>query len=238
MCTSPPRSAACAKTDAKDFSADRIVARAEESLRRLRRDHIDLYQLHSPSLENLQHFDWPDAFAKLKEQGKMRWGGVSVNDVESGVWLMEEGLVDVLQVSYNLLAPEVGQALFPMAEVHGVGILVRIPMAQGILTGKFRPGEEVEEGHRARLAGSQMAGRIEEAEGYRQLAEGSGSTFGQFALRYAISPRAVSAAIPGARTFEQLALNVAASNGVGLPAADLAAVAAIKEEDNDKPRDA
>ena len=218
------------ESGAKDFSADRIVSHAEDSLRRLRRDRIDFYQLHSPNLEQLQTFDWPDGLAKLKEQGKIRWAGVSVNDAQSGIWLMEQGLVDALQVPYNLLEPSVGQALFPMAEARQVGILVRVPMAQGILTGKFHPGEDVAEGHRAHLAGSQMGRRIEEAERYRQLAEQSDCTFGQFALRYAISPPAVSTAIPGARNVEQLTLNVGASNGHGLPAGDLVAVAAIQDE--------
>ena len=164
---------------------------------------------------------------------------MSVNDVESGVWLMEEGLVDALQVSYNLLAPEVGQALFPIAEAQKVGILVRIPMAQGILTGKFRPGEEVEEGHRC----SDWPAARWRAGSKRPRTTGSwprAVVVRSASLRYAMpSVRArCRRRFPVRATFEQLALNIAASNGVGLPAADLAAVAAIQEEENDKPRDA
>lgn len=209
-------------TNKKDFSAARIVARAEESLRKLRRDCIDVYQLHSPNLKDLQTYDWPDAMAQLKREGKIRFVGVSINDGPSGRWLIEQGLADVLQVPYNLLEPEVGREVFPLAERAGVGVLVRMPMAQGILTGKFRPGEQVAPGHRAHMAGERMGELIERAEAFRSLAAraagGPSASMGQFAMRYAISPRAVSAAIPGARSVEQLEQNVAASNGTGLPA--------------------
>ncbi|HXF64236.1 MAG TPA: aldo/keto reductase [Caldilineaceae bacterium] len=216
------------ETNAKDFSAARIIQQVEGSLRRLRRERIDLYQLHSPSLADLQRFDWPEAMSRLRDQGKIRFIGVSINDAASGHWLIEQGLVQVLQVGYNLLEHQVGDALFPQAQAAGIGILVRVPMAQGILTGKFRPGEPVAEGHRAHLAGAKMEELIAAAENYRALAAHSNQPLGQFALRYAISPPAVSAAIPGARTVEQLAQNVAASNGAGLSPAELAAVAAVQ----------
>ncbi len=216
------------ESNAKDFSAARIMQQAEDSLRRLQRERIDIYQLHSPSLADLQRFDWPEAMTRLRDQGKIRFIGVSVNDAASGQWLIEQGLAQVLQVAYNLLEPEVGNTLFPLAEAAGVGILVRVPMAQGILTGKFQPGQPVAEGHRAHLAGAKMERLIADAEQYRALAAQTDLPLGHFALRYAISHPAVSAVIPGARTVEQLEQNVAASNGVGLSAAELAAVAAIQ----------
>ncbi len=218
------------ETGERDFSATRVIRQAEGSLRRLQRDRIDFYQLHSPSLDALQSFDWPDAFAKLKADGKIRWVGVSVNDAASAHWLTERGLADALQVPYNILEPEIGEDLFSLAEDKRVGILIRTPMAQGILTGKFRPGQEVAEGHRARLAGERMEPRIEAAERYRNLAEASGLTFGQYALRYALSPAAVSAAIPGARTIEQLEQNVTASNGFGLTGDELARVEETRQD--------
>jgi len=215
------------ETNQHDFSAKRIIAQAEGSLRRLRRDCIDIYQLHSPSLEEMKRFDWLDGMARLKQEGKIRLVGVSINDAASGQWLIEQGLADVLQVAYNMLEPRVGEAVFPVAERHGVGIMVRMPMAQGILTGKFRPGEAVPEGHRAHLAGKHMAELIQRAEAFKPLAQEWGISLGQIALRYAISAPGVSAAIPGARSVEQLAMNVEASNGVGLSPAELQRIASI-----------
>jgi aryl-alcohol dehydrogenase-like predicted oxidoreductase len=216
------------ETNAKDFSAARMMQQAEGSLRRLQRECIDIYQLHSPGLDDLQRFDWPEAMTRLRDQGKIRFIGVSINDAASGQWLIEQGLVQVFQVGYNLLQHSVGDAVFPQAQAAGVGILVRVPMAQGILTGKFRPGEPVAEGHRAHLAGTKMEALIAAAENYREVAAQSNQSLGQFALRYAISPPAVSAVIPGARTVEQLAQNIAASNRVGLSPEQLAAVAVIQ----------
>lgn len=220
------------ETNRHDFSSQRIVERAESSLRRLHRDCIDIYQLHSPRLEEMKHFDWLEGMARLKEAGKIRLVGVSINDVASGEWLIEEGLADVLQVPYNMLEPEVGEGVFPLAKQHGVGIMVRMPMAQGILTGKFSPDEPVPEGHRAHLAGAQMPKLIRLAEDLKPLALDWGIPLGRIALQYAISPGAVSAAIPGARTPEQLMANVEASNGVGLTEEQLVRIASIQKRWN------
>lgn len=218
------------ETGERSFTQSLVIASAEGSLRRLKRDRLDLLQLHSPSMDNLLHDDWVEGMRKLQEQGKVRWVGVSINDAESGRWLIENGLVDALQVDYSMLAPGVGREVFPLAERHGVGILVRMPMARGILTGKFTPGQEVGAEHRASLNRERVPEQVRQAEAFRALVEGSEITLGQLALRYAITPAGVSAAIPGARTLEQLEQNVAASNGIGLGAAELAQIADIQRQ--------
>jgi len=215
-------------TNAKDLSAARIIAQAEASLQRLHRDCIDIYQLHSPNLADLQQFDWPEAMAKLKAQGKIRFAGVSINDVASGQWLMENGVADVLQVDYSMVQPAIGEALFPLAEEHGTGILVRMPMARGILTGKFEPGKAVSKEYRASMLGDKVPDYVDQAAAFARVMPDDGLTLGQFALRYAITPKAVSAAIPGARNLEQLTQNVAASNGHGLSMEELAGVSIVQ----------
>ncbi len=216
------------ETGEKDWSPDRILQRLDESLRRLRRDRIDIYQLHSPSLEEMQRYDWPLAMARAKEAGKIRFSGVSINDAASGRWLIAQRLVDVMQVPFNMLEPAVGRDVFPLAADAGVGILVRVPMAQGILTGKFHPDRNVPEGHRAHQAGARMPRLIERAEAFRPLAEEGDLPMGRLALRYCLSQPGVSAAIPGARTVEQLEGNVAASNGHGLSDDLLERIAAVQ----------
>lgn len=216
------------ETNEKDFSAARIVAQAEASLRRLQRDCIDIYQLHSPTLADLQQFDWAEAMRQLKAAGKIRFSGVSINDVASGEWLIAQGLADVLQVEYSMVAPAVGEALFPLAEEAGVGILVRMPMARGILTGKFQPGREVGKEYRASMLGDKTSAYVDQAAAFARTMPDDGWTLGQLALRYAITPKAVSAAIPGARTVEQLRQNVAASDGEGLSEEELVAVTIVQ----------
>ena len=215
-------------TGTRDFGSEYIYASVETSLRSLQRDCIDILQLHSPSLDDLKRFDWAEAMTKLKEQGKIRFAGVSINDAPSGRWLIENSLVQQLQVAYNMIDPQVGQDVFPLAEAQGVGILVRMPMARGILTGKFASVQDVDSDSRANLNRDRVPGMIEKAEAIRDMAQRAGITMGQFALRHSITPVGVSAAIPGARTIEQLEQNVAASNGVGLSDTEMAEIAAIQ----------
>jgi len=215
---------------AKDFTADRIVARAEESLRRLHRDRIDIFQLHSPGLDDMQRDNWAEGMARLKAQGKIAVAGVSINDAPSGLWLMENDLVDVMQVAYNLIAPQVGHTLFDLAEAKGVGILVREPMARGVLTGKFSPDQPVAKGHRALLSGDRLPEMIQQAEVYRPIAAEAGIPMGALALRYDLAHKGVSAVIPGARTLEQLQMNVSASDGPPLAQPILDQIAAIQQK--------
>jgi aryl-alcohol dehydrogenase-like predicted oxidoreductase len=205
----------------KDFSAARVLERAETSLRNLRRSYIDIYQLHSPSRADLEQYDWAEGMAKLKQQGKIRIGAVALSRHDDGRWLIEQSLagegklVEVFQCTYNLFEPEAAEVLFPLAKAHGVGLLCRMPLARGILTGKFRANQEVGQGHRARLD-RQHVERIRLAEDLRPLGAEYEGGMARLALHYSLAPDAISALIPGARTEEQLVANVLASGGPGL----------------------
>ena len=207
----------------RDFSAKRVLARAEISLRNLRRSYVDIYQLHSPSRADLEQFDWAEGLAQLKRQGKIRFGAVALSTHDDGCWLIEQGLagvgkvVEVFQCTYNLYEAEAQKQLFPLAKAHGVGLLCRMPLARGILTGKFHADQEVEEGHRARLDG-RHAERIQQAEALRPLGAKYEGGMARLALHYSLAPDAVSAIIPGARTVAQLEENVRASGAPGLSA--------------------
>jgi aryl-alcohol dehydrogenase-like predicted oxidoreductase len=201
----------------REYSADRMMETVEGSLRRLQREVIDIYQLHSPGREHLQHFNWVEGMTKLKAQGKIRFAAVAVRSAADGVWLIEQDVVDVLQITYNLFNTEAEARLFEAAEAAGVGIMCRMPLARGVLTGKFSPDEEVSEGHRALLDGDKMWDHIRMAEALRPIADGYPGGMTHMALHFSLTPPAVSAIIPGARTLDQLEENVAASNGEGLP---------------------
>jgi aryl-alcohol dehydrogenase-like predicted oxidoreductase len=205
------------ETGERAFSAARMVETVEGSLRRLRRDRIDIYQLHSPNREAMEKYDWAEGMARLKAQGKIRVSGVAVNSAADGIWLIKRGLVDMLQITYNIFTTQAEAELFGLAEQHGVGLLVRMPLARGVLTGKFTPGEPVPDGHRALLDGERAQANIQKAETLRSIAEQYEGGMTRMAHHFSLTPRAVSAIIPGARTMSQLEENVAASNGVGLP---------------------
>jgi aryl-alcohol dehydrogenase-like predicted oxidoreductase len=217
----------------KDFSAARMLECVEVSLRNLRRSVIDVYQLHSPSRADLEQYDWAEGMERLKQQGKIRVGAVALSAHDDGRWLIEQGLagagklVEVFQCTYNLFETEAREQLFPLAKEHGVGLLCRMPLARGILTGKFHADQEVAEGHRARLDG-RHAERIRLAEDLRPLGERYEGGLARLAMHYSLAPEAISAIIPGARTVEQLEANVLAAGSAGISDAALRELARIR----------
>jgi myo-inositol catabolism protein IolS len=212
----------------RDFYATTILAEVEQSLRRLRRDTIDLYLLHSPTVQQLATQDWADAIDRLKAQGKVRFFGISTDDHASGIAAIRRG-ADLLQIEYHLLDPTAEDELLPLAQQENVGIMVRMPLARGLLTGKFPVGQPIPpEQQWRRPRGEQLQRRLERIEQLRFL-EREGQTLGQAAIRFVISHPAVHCAIPGARTLPQLEANAAAADA-DLTPAELARIRALQAE--------
>jgi aryl-alcohol dehydrogenase-like predicted oxidoreductase len=196
----------------RDFSAQTILAAAEDSLRRLRRDTIDLYMLHSPSVEQLETHTWAEGVETLKRHGKIRAFGVSTHDHASGIWAIEHG-AEFLQIDYHLLDTSAEDELLPLARQHDVGIMVRIPLARGLLSGKFPSGIPLPaEQQWRRPTGGQLQLRLRRVDQLRFL-EREGQTLAQAALRWLLRQPGVHCVIPGARTVEQLDANVDAIDG-------------------------
>lgn len=211
-----------------DMSAAHVTAEVEDGLRRLGRDSVDVMMLHSPHLDDPRKDDGAEALRRLKEQGKVRHWGISLPDGEAvGFWAIEAG-AEVLQVEHNLLLPAPERELFPLARERGVGIVSRIPLAKGVLSGKYAIGS-ADRPSSPGLApqGAAFELQLARLEQVRFL-ERSDQTLAQAALRYVLSDAAVSCAIPGARTLEQLEANASASNGVGLGAAELSRVREVQ----------
>ncbi len=199
------------------FSADRMALSLEGSLRRLQRDQVDIFQLHSPSRAEMEAYpDWAEGMSRLKEQGKIRLRAVAVQTIDDALWLIEQNLVEVLQITYNIFETE-AQRLFPVAQEAGVGLLCRMPLARGVLTGKFAEDQDDLSQHRASLDGDTALQRIRLVNDLRPIGERYEGGLTRLAHHYSLTPSAISAIIPGARTADQLQENVAASNGRGLP---------------------
>jgi aryl-alcohol dehydrogenase-like predicted oxidoreductase len=194
----------------RDYSASAILRDVEGQLERLRRDSIDMYMLHSPSVDVLEAAEWAPAIDTLKQSGKVRWFGISTSDHASGSWAIEHG-ADVLQIEYDLLNPTAEDELLPLAKQHNVGIMARTPLARGMLTGKFKLGQPIPpEQQWRRPKGDQLRLRLGRIEQLRFL-ERPGQTLGQAALRFVLAHPAVHCVVPGARTLEQLESNVPAA---------------------------
>ena len=203
--------------DTRKITKEIIFEAVEKSLQRLRRDCIDVYQLHSPNRDMLQRDDWAEGLIALRDQGKIRFPAIAVNSSADGLWAIEHGLADVLQITYNIFDISPEQGLFAKAQERGVALLVRKPMERGVLTGKFRPGQEIPADHRASLEKDRLPQLIDRAETLRPIGETYPGGMTRMAQHFSLSHPAVSAIIPGARTIEQLQENAAASNGGAFP---------------------
>lgn len=218
----------------RDFSAESITRAARGSLQRLRRESIEMYMLHSPTVAQLENDSWPKAIVALKSEGTIRFFGISTSDHASGIKAIEMG-ADLLQIEYDLLDPSAEDELLPLARQHDVGVMIRTPLARGLLTGKFKAGESIppEEQWR-RPTGDRLQLRLQRIEQLRFL-ERDGQTLAQAALRWLLAQPGVHCVIPGARTVEQLEANVGAIDG-DLTDEELSRVKALHQEWRDEGR--
>jgi aryl-alcohol dehydrogenase-like predicted oxidoreductase len=209
----------------RDFSAESIDRAARGSRERLKRDSIELYMLHSPTVAQLESDTWAQAIEKLKADGVIRYFGISTSNHESGIWAIEHG-ADFLQIEYDMLDPQAEDRLLPLAIKENIGIMIRTPLARGLLSGKFKAGEAIPaEQQWRRPTGDRLQLRLNRIEQLRFL-ERDGQTLAQAALRWLLAQPGVHCVIPGARTLDQLEANVGAIDG-DLTADELAKVKAL-----------
>lgn len=212
------------------FPAQWIVECTEKSLRNLNSDYIDVQQLHAWTPSYVEQDEWYRALLRLKEQGKVRAFGVSANDWDpyGTVSLVESGLIDSVQVIYNIFEQRPAERLFPAALAHNVGIIVRVPFEEGLLTGKLGPGYQFPEGDwRARwLTPDRLAVAADRVEALKPFLAKDRPTLSALALKFVLSHPAVSTVIPGMRRAAHVEANCAVSDGKPLSAEKLEALKA------------
>ena len=203
------------------FPADHVRECTETSLKNLGLETIDVQQFHVWQDEWLGEGDWQEAVEDLKREGKIRHFGVSINDHQpaNAVKLIETGLVDTVQVIYNVFDQSPEDELLPACQEHGVGVIVRVPFDEGALTGAITPETEFDEGDfrnhyfrddRKRQVQERVRAIVSElGVGEDEIAE--------VALRYILSHPAVSAVIPGMRSVRNVERNMRVGDGKGLP---------------------
>ncbi len=206
------------------YPKDWLIGAIERSLGYLETDCIDLMQLHCWSDAFMEDMQWYEALSQLKEQGKIRFIGVSVNDWDpyGGVNLVKTGLVDSIQVIYNIFEQRPAEKLFPAAVERNVGIIARVPFEEGLLTGKMCAGYRFIEGDwRAKwLADGRLEEACEHVEALRWV-ENDHRTMAQAALKFILAHPAVSTVIPGMRSAKHVDENVAVSDKVEMTAEEV-----------------
>jgi aryl-alcohol dehydrogenase-like predicted oxidoreductase len=204
------------------FPAAWITECCERSLRHLGTGRIDLLQLHVWCDDWTDRDEWYSAMVKLREQGKIRAIGISLNshDAKSGVRVVENQRVDAVQVFYNIFDQSPEDELFPACVAHQCGVLARVPFDEGSLTGKLREDSTFPPGdfRSSYFGGNLLKETVGRVERLRPIVEGAASSMARGALRFCLSQPAVSTVIPGMRTPHQADENTAASDEGPLPA--------------------
>ena len=190
----------------------------EDSLKALQTDYVDLYQFHSGSDEVFDNDELWTMLEREIQAGKIRHLGISVNknitvhQVESATHVG----AGAIQVVYNRLEREPEETVFPLCRSQDLGVLARVPLASGFLSGKYRPGAEFDAGDiRSRREREETEARLHEVERIRQTEVPDGVDMAAWALAWCLRHPAVSCAIPGCKSPEQLHANAAAVELVG-----------------------
>ncbi len=198
------------------FPYDYIIQCTEQSLRNLGLDHIDLQQLHVWNPEWIHEEDWRRAFEDLKRSGKVRFVGVSINDhqPDSALELIETGLIDTVQVIYNIFDQSPERRLFPLCQQRNIGVIARVPFDEGALTGQITAQSQFDpRDFRSFYFRGDRKRQVEErVAALRRDLAGVEGDLPEIALRFCLSHPAVSTVIPGMRKVRHVEANLAVSD--------------------------
>ena len=223
------------------YTREAIVRYTEDSLKRLGVDALDLIQLHCPPTDVFYRPEIFETLQDLRRAGKIRHFGVSVERVEEGLKAMEYEGMSSIQVIYNMFRQRPAELLFSLAKEKGVGIICRVPLASGLLTGKFssesvfgradhrffnRKGEAFDKGETFSGVdydlGLKAVNELKDVFGEGQLTMN--------ALRWILMQDAVGCVITGASTPAQIKENVKASQKTALTQEQMDAVRSVYEK--------
>ena len=212
--TWPPRSDA---RISDIFPNDWIRSQTEKSLKNLKTECIDVHQLHVWNENWIQEdHDWFEEMKKLQKEGKIRYIGVSLNahTPNDGLSLVASGMVDVIQVMYNIFDAAPMDALLPLCEKHRVGVIVRVPLFEGALTGKFNLDSKFHDNDfRSRYFSGEFFKRlIQRVDDLKPIAHKSNMSLHELALHFSLYPKEVSTVIVGMRNIEQVRSNCIVSD--------------------------
>ena len=229
------------KQDAALFTYANLAPFVEESLKALEVDALDLVQLHCPPIETYYRPEAFEAMDRLQREGKIRFHGVSVEKVEEGLKALEYPGVVSVQIIYNMFRQRPHDLFLEQARKRQVAVIARVPLASGLLAGKFksdskfdtsdhrqfnRHGEAFDVGET--FAGVPYETGLAAVEEVRPLVP-EGTTMAQFALRWILMNEAISVVIPGAKNAEQARGNIGAAALAPLSPDTMARIRSIYE---------
>lgn len=194
---------------AKSLKADSIRRECEASLRRLKVDAIDLYQIHWPEPDEDIEEGWT-ALAALQKEGKVRWIGVSNFNADQMARAQAIAPITSLQPPYSMISPEIEESILPYTQANNIGVIVYSPMKSGLLTGSMtrdRVAAFPEDDFRRRALAFQepnLSRNLELAALCKRIGDRHGRTAGEVAIAWTLRHPAVTGAIVGMRSAQQV----------------------------------
>jgi len=213
-----------------DLSYHHLMASIDRSLNRLQTDYVDLFQVHLPPKTEKEFTEVEKVFKDIKSEGKARYCGISVGiRYEQGIEIIKRKLVDSLQIYFSLIDQKPLEELLPLAKKNNIGIIVAEPLAQGLLTNKYKIGHIFPKndlrsnGYTKQL----LEKKLKRVQEFNFLIK-KNRTLNQAALAYILSREEVSTCIPGAKSTEQLISNTTSSK-IELNQSELKKIKEIQE---------
>ena len=191
------------------FEPDFIRFACEQSLRRLKTDYIDLYQLHNPRLDAIEKDDVFDTLDNLVKEGKIRFYGSALGpDIgwfEEGEASMRERHVTSVQIIYSILEQEPARRFFPIAEEENVGLISRVPHASEALTGRYSEPPSFDPGdHRSHRRHEWLVQALKKTAQVKFLSEDMGRSLSQAAIKFCLAQRTIVSVLPNITKLEDL----------------------------------
>jgi aryl-alcohol dehydrogenase-like predicted oxidoreductase len=197
----------------QDFSKVHLENALAGSLKKLQTDYIDVYQLHSPQIDDVEKYDVINTLENFKAAGKIREFGVSVRSPKDAVIAIEKYNFAIVQVNYNMIDQRARELnLFKIACKHNAGLIIRTPLVFGYLTGQLT-GREQFEGidHRANWPKEQLERWANAPNLFQDINENKNRSLVQLALQFCLFDKAVSTVIPGMMNIREVEENIVAS---------------------------
>ena len=239
----------------KNFDADYIRFACGESLKRLKTDYIDLYQLHNPKLEMIEEGTVFKVLQELQKAGKIRFWGVSIYLAKEGQAVIREGSSQTIQAIYNMIDQRIKHELAPLCEEHEMGLIAREPLYCGLLTGKYTAESQFrKDDHRNRWMRDKYLTDLKKIERLKDALYGTGSgrdrfllkgskqnlsrngtgtvlSLKQAAIEFVLSEKAVSTVIPGMKTVAHVQDHLRAVRDPKLTSEEISQIQKLYEED-------
>jgi len=214
-----------------DISYHHLMASIDRSLNRLQTDYVDLFQVHVPPKTEQEFTDVEKVFNDIKSEGKSRHCGISVGiRYEQGKEIIKRKLADSIQIYFSLIDQKPLKELLPLAKKNNVGVIVAEPLAQGLLTNKYKIGHIFPKNDLRSSGYSKqlLEKKLKRVKQFNFLIK-KDRTLNQAALAYILSKEEVSICIPGAKSTKQLISNTISSK-IKINQPELKKIKEIQEE--------